>query len=568
MFGGFMFCARALRMAIVAVLAVCIGLATRTANADTAESKKIFTQRCMACHTFGKGVKVGPDLKGVTERRQRPWLLAFIRSSQTVIDSGDSTATGLFQQFKQQRMPDWTDLSEAQIGSILDWLGSNGPEQQEADARLAELATAAEIETGRQLFHGDRALHHGGTACGSCHSIRDGGAGRGGTLAPDLTGTYSDYQDGALTLFLKHPCFQRVPESTAMSFLTPEESFAVKAYLRQAALADRTSGVTAPTTGLVAEPADGSSQGRPAMTGPGATARPGPAPAAATRRVAWAPRPVGSRASPIAVGARLEGELLFLAVPYAALLVLLLGLGVRYVVARRKPDTLRAAAAEAWHLFRGPAAWRIGIAATVAVHLLGLVVPHAIIAWNGVPVRLYLLEGSGFLLGAAALVGWVQIMRHHLGRSTTEARTSLSELADCVFLSVLCMAIVSGLVTAVLYRWGSSWATGTLAPYVESLARGAPATRLVEEMPFLVRLHVFSWFIVITLVPFTSAALILVSGIARCGVLLTRPINAAIQLARRVARRVAAKFSPARWLWPEEDAAELHGEVDNAQELG
>ena len=31
-----------------------------------------FTTRCTACHTFGKGVKVGPDLKGVTERRQRP----------------------------------------------------------------------------------------------------------------------------------------------------------------------------------------------------------------------------------------------------------------------------------------------------------------------------------------------------------------------------------------------------------------------------------------------------------------------------------------------------------------
>src|SRR5512143_327179 len=122
MFGGFKSCARALRVAIVAALAVRMGLAARDANADAAEAKKTFTQRCMACHTFGKGVKVGPDLKGVTERRQRAWLLTFIRSSQTVIKSGDPTATGLFEQFKQQQMPDWTDLSEAQIGSILDWL--------------------------------------------------------------------------------------------------------------------------------------------------------------------------------------------------------------------------------------------------------------------------------------------------------------------------------------------------------------------------------------------------------------------------------------------------------------
>lgn len=560
-----MTCVRVLRVAIFAVLVARIGLAAREANADVAESKKIFTQRCMACHTFGKGVKVGPDLKGVTERRQRAWLLTFIRSSQTVIDSGDATAVGLFQQFKQQRMPDWTDLSEAQIGSILDWLGNNGPDQQEADARLAELATAAELETGRQLFHGDRALRNGGTACGTCHSIRDGAGSGGGTLASDLTDTYSDYQDGALTLFLKHPCFQRVPESTTASFLTPEESFAIKAYLRWAALTHPSSGVAVPAAGLAANPVDGPGRGSTVATGPGsATTSPGLQAPAATKHVTWAPKPAGSTAARIAVGARLERDPLFLAVPYAALLVLLIGLGVRYVRARRRPDTLRTASSEAWQLFRGPAAWRFGIAATTAVHLLGLFVPRAIVAWNGVPVRLYLLEGSGFLFGAFALVGWVQMMRRHLDRSTAEARFSLSELADGVFLSVLCMAIVSGLVTAVLYRWGSSWAMGTLRPYMESLARGAPATGLIEQMPFLVRLHVFSWFVVIALLPFTSAALILVSGIARSSLLVTHPVNAAI----RMATRAVAKLSPARWLWPEEDAAELHGEVDNVREPG
>src|SRR5262245_34745301 len=75
------------------------------------EAKKIFNTRCTACHTFGKGIKVGPDLKGVTERRPRDWLLHFVRSSQKVIESGDPVAKQLFQQFKGQRMPDWSDLS-------------------------------------------------------------------------------------------------------------------------------------------------------------------------------------------------------------------------------------------------------------------------------------------------------------------------------------------------------------------------------------------------------------------------------------------------------------------------
>lgn len=203
--------------------------------ADAAEAKKIFNQRCTACHTFGKGVKVGPDLKGVTARRQRPWLLKFIRSSQGVIKSGDPVAKELFQKFKQQRMPDWTDLSEGQITAILDWFAGNGPEQKEPDERGAELATAADIAHARELFDGKTPFASGGLACSACHSVHDGDR-RGGTLGPDLSATYTKFQDRALTLFLKRPCTPREPELSAPRYLTPEEAFALKGYLRQVSL--------------------------------------------------------------------------------------------------------------------------------------------------------------------------------------------------------------------------------------------------------------------------------------------------------------------------------------------
>jgi mono/diheme cytochrome c family protein len=209
-------------------------------GAEGGEAKKIFNQNCTGCHTYGKGVKVGPDLKGVTDRRSRPWLLKFVRSSQQVIRSGDSTAQGLFQQFKQQRMPDWTALSDQQITAVLDWFAANGPEQKAADERHAETATPAEIEQARGLFQGRARLANGGAACGSCHSVRDGGETTGGSLGPNLSGTYVKYQDKALTLFLKHPCFRRDPESSQAIYLTPQESFAIKAYLRHVALSGTT----------------------------------------------------------------------------------------------------------------------------------------------------------------------------------------------------------------------------------------------------------------------------------------------------------------------------------------
>ncbi|HEY2899742.1 MAG TPA: cytochrome c [Polyangia bacterium] len=211
----------------------------RTADAaETVEAKRIFNQRCSACHTFGRGVKVGPDLKGVTQRRGRPWLLRFIRSSQSVIRGGDTTAQTLFAQFKQQRMPDWSDLSETQITGILDWFAGNGPEQKEPDERGAELATAADVEHARRLFDGSERLTYGGTACGACHVVEERGVRAGGTLGPELTDTYRRFGDRALTLFLKRPCTGRAPESESTHYLAPEESFAIKGYLRRVAIDD------------------------------------------------------------------------------------------------------------------------------------------------------------------------------------------------------------------------------------------------------------------------------------------------------------------------------------------
>src|SRR5947208_2320481 len=110
-----------MRLALfTALLLAVLLLPAKSAGADdddesggakfSAEAASTFNKRCTACHTFGKGIKVGPDLKEVTKRRDRPWLHKFIRGSSAVIASGDPIASKLFAEFKQQRMPDWVDL--------------------------------------------------------------------------------------------------------------------------------------------------------------------------------------------------------------------------------------------------------------------------------------------------------------------------------------------------------------------------------------------------------------------------------------------------------------------------
>jgi mono/diheme cytochrome c family protein len=229
---------------LLVVIAMMAGL-SQTARADdddgetggakfSQEAAATFNKRCTACHTYGKGTKVGPDLKGVNDRRKLEWLLKFIHGSSSVIKSGDPIATALFAQYKQQRMPDWTDLSDQQIKDILSYIKIGGPDIKPADERNAETATAAEVERGRQLFNGQARLKYGVQACVTCHSVQ--GEGMGGSLGPNLSNTYFKYQDRALAEFLRHPCFQFGAGAFEAHYLTPKESFALKAFLLKAAL--------------------------------------------------------------------------------------------------------------------------------------------------------------------------------------------------------------------------------------------------------------------------------------------------------------------------------------------
>lgn len=218
----------------VGVLA-CMSFAGCLTAADSSTAKAIFTKRCTACHTYGRGIKVGPDLKGVTERRGRSWLVSFIRSSSRLIQTGDPIATSLFRKFRQDRMPDWSEFSVEQVEGVLDYLGADGPEQKEPNERNAVTASPSEIATGRQLFHAKLRLSNGKQACNACHSIRDASLVSIASLGPDLSKAYLKYYDKAVTDFLKQPCFPRRPDPSQERYLTPQESFDLKAYLAFAA---------------------------------------------------------------------------------------------------------------------------------------------------------------------------------------------------------------------------------------------------------------------------------------------------------------------------------------------
>ncbi len=117
-------------------------LFTSISFGQTAEAEKNFTV-CKACHTIGGGNLVGPDLKGVTERRDEAWLIKFIQNSQALIQSGDADAIQVFEEFNKIPMPPHT-YTEDQIKDILLYIKNDG--KVATSEKAEEMAEVVEKE--------------------------------------------------------------------------------------------------------------------------------------------------------------------------------------------------------------------------------------------------------------------------------------------------------------------------------------------------------------------------------------------------------------------------------------
>lgn len=80
--------ARVITAALV-TLAVLLALSSVSFGQTEAEKgKKVFQEKsCAACHTIGGGKLAGPDLAGVTERREEEWLKKWLKSPETMLMS-------------------------------------------------------------------------------------------------------------------------------------------------------------------------------------------------------------------------------------------------------------------------------------------------------------------------------------------------------------------------------------------------------------------------------------------------------------------------------------------------
>src|SRR4051794_5124325 len=91
----------------------------------------LFKKMCAPCHTIGVGDRVGPDLRGVTLRRDQPWLEAFIQNPSKMRAKNDPTALALAAEYPAVRMPA-VGLAPADAADLISYLATETARLEEA----------------------------------------------------------------------------------------------------------------------------------------------------------------------------------------------------------------------------------------------------------------------------------------------------------------------------------------------------------------------------------------------------------------------------------------------------
>lgn len=171
-----------------------------------------YLSRCAGCHTIGEGYLSGPDLAPSTEWPAEDLAKAVERMEKNVGPMTDEQVASLVELLKDEAVK--RRLSAARERQV---------------AEMAATLEPASPATGEALFHGGRAFRNAGVACSACHKAGP----RGGTLAVDLTDSYSRLGEQALVSAAENPGFPLMRAAYASHPVTRQEAVHLAAYLEE-----------------------------------------------------------------------------------------------------------------------------------------------------------------------------------------------------------------------------------------------------------------------------------------------------------------------------------------------
>ena len=198
---------------------------------------------------------------------------------------------------------------------------------------------------------------------------------------------------------------------------------------------------------------------------------------------------------------------LFAVLPYVVAVLFLLVTIQRYRSQSFSYSSLSSQFLENKQHFWALVPFHYGIIAVLLGHVIAFAFPREVLAWNGDPLRLYILEITALVFGLLTLVGIISII---IRRHTFSKIRTVTSLLDVVLYVMLAVQVAAGVYVAVFHPWGSSWFASSATPYLWSLITLQPDINYVIAMPFMVKLHIVNAYLVIGLFPFTRLVHVLV----------------------------------------------------------
>lgn len=106
---------------VISLTALSVKASAEAKSGDAEKGKATFNSKCTLCHTIGGGKKIGPDLKGVTQRRSEDWLVKFISDPDKMFSEKDPIAMDLLKEFNGVKMPN-QGLTPDQVADAIAYL--------------------------------------------------------------------------------------------------------------------------------------------------------------------------------------------------------------------------------------------------------------------------------------------------------------------------------------------------------------------------------------------------------------------------------------------------------------
>lgn len=190
----------------------------------------------------------------------------------------------------------------------------------------------------------------------------------------------------------------------------------------------------------------------------------------------------------------------FIALPYIAIIVFLVGSVYRYRSKKFTYSSLSSQFLETGRLYWGSLPFHWGIVFLFFGHLIAFTFPQSVLLWNQQPVRLAILEITAFSFGLMTLLGLINLFYRRIKEPRIRKVTSYMD----IILEILLLAqVFLGLWVAYGFRWGSSWFAIVLTPYLWSIFTLTPQTDAVIMLPVIVQLHIIGAFLIVIIIPFT-----------------------------------------------------------------